>query len=146
MGKNIWVTKQDQSAFKAEMPTLRHELRALKRERWDKAGWHRHSLVGLMQRWQQLQTVHRRLEYWRDQLMYDRTRIKSPVRLWDAWHRVQMEAEVCDWDLRGSIAECADSLGVARPLDPEVPGYSEAPAREMSIEDRLYEKCGHRVH
>jgi hypothetical protein len=98
-----------------------------------------------MQQWQQLQTVHRRLEYWRDQLMYDRTRIKSPVRLWDAWHRVQVEAEVRDWDLRWSIAECADVLGVARPLDPDVPGYSETLAREMSIETKLRELL-HHIH
>ena len=68
------------------------------------------------------------------------------MRLWDVWHRVQVEAEVRDWDLRWSVAERADALGVPRPLDPDVPGYSETPAREMSIEDRLYEKCGHRVH
>jgi hypothetical protein len=143
MGKNIWVTKQDQTAFNAEMPTLRQELRALKRERWDKSGWHRRSLEDLMHLWQQLQTVHRRLEYWRDQLMYDRTHIKSPVWLWDAWRRVQMEAEVRDWDLRWSIAECADALGVARPLDPDVPGYSEAPAWGMTIETKLREHLHH---
>ena len=42
------------------------------------------------------------------------------MRLWDVWHRVQVEAEVRDWDLRWSIAERADALGVPRPLDPDV--------------------------
>jgi hypothetical protein len=98
------VSEGDQVAFEAEAKTIDAALKTLRQDRWEFCYRTRRPHGGLPFRplsgpqledmRTRLAAVVDRLRYWRTVLMADEQRIRSPVRLWDKWHKLTITAEV----------------------------------------------------
>jgi hypothetical protein len=85
------VSEADQVAFKAEAKILRKQLKELREERWSLPM----DLLFVEMVWalrHRLKLIVERLNYWHSVLTLGDHRIRSPVRLWDSWNKLRMEA------------------------------------------------------
>jgi hypothetical protein len=92
--KNQWVSEEHQAAFKAEIPAIRKELKAIKQSRlYDTSP----DVQDLKRRQRAMREW---LEHWRGILHYNNgCNCRSPVRLRDAWYKLVMRADLNELEL-----------------------------------------------
>jgi hypothetical protein len=91
------LTRAQQAAFAAELPALRKEAKAIRAARWvvAKDERRRHLLPGLKER---ADACSARLAHWHGVLTVGQA-IRAPVRLWDAWNKVKLAADLNDEEI-----------------------------------------------
>ena len=90
------VTAEEHAAFKLEIPKLRKELNDIRSERLKFLVQHNPQKVQQLQARQLLCRV--KLTYWHNVLTVGRA-IRSPVRLWDTWHKLDTIAWLNEFEL-----------------------------------------------
>jgi hypothetical protein len=94
------ITAEEQSAFNIEIRDLRHAVKKLTKERHRFINPDRDPGRARLDSWTaQLAACRERLDYWDKVLTVDRE-IRSPVRLRDAWHGVNIRVELNEFEVR----------------------------------------------